>query len=71
MAPAAQEAAAETAAGHGVYLAELCGTALIQAAIDGHSDMCDTLLKAKASPDLKDKVSAYEMAQQWLMWALC
>ena len=46
-------------------------TALILAADEGHSDVCDQLLKANANPDLKDKVSALEMAQQRLMRALC
>ena len=44
---------------------------MIGAARCGHSDVCDTLLKAKASPDLKTVVSALEMAEQRLMWALC
>ena len=39
-------------------------TALMLAAREGHSKVCDTLLEAKASPDLKNKVSALEMAQQ-------
>ena len=46
-------------------------TALMKAAENGHSKVCDTLLEAKASPNLKDMVSAREMAQQRLMWALC
>ena len=46
-------------------------TALMIAARCGHSDVCAKLLKANASPDLKDMVSALEMAQQRLMWALC
>ena len=46
-------------------------TALMNAAVKGHSDVCDQLLKANANPDLKDDVSAREMAEQRLMWALC
>ena len=47
-------------------------TALMMAARCGHSDVCAKLLKANASPDLKDdKVSALEMAQQRLVRALC
>ena len=46
-------------------------TALILAADEGHSDVCAKLLKAKADPDLKDEVSALEMAEQRLMRALC
>ena len=44
---------------------------LVQAASEGHAGVCDQLLKANASPDLKNEVSAREMAQQRLMWALC
>ena len=46
-------------------------TALMEAAVKGHSDVCAKLLEAKASPDLKNEVSALEMAEQRLMRALC
>ena len=44
---------------------------MILAAWNGHTDVCAKLLEANANPDLKDKVSALEMAQQRLMRALC
>ena len=45
----------------------------MMAADKGHSDVRDTLLNAKANPELQDKVSALEMAEQRLimMQALC
>ena len=46
-------------------------TLLMRAARYGHSDVCAKLLEANANPDLKSNVSAREMAQQRLMWALC
>ena len=44
---------------------------LWQAAREGSADVCDKLLEAKVNPDLKDEVSAREMADQWLMRTLC
>ena len=44
---------------------------LVQTASEGKSGVCNQLLEAKANPDLQDKMSALEMAQQRLMRALC
>ena len=44
---------------------------MMWAAHYGYSDVCAKLLKANANPDLKNKVSALEMAQQRLVRALC
>ena len=56
---------------HGYTALMMADRWLMMAARYGHSDVCAKLLKANASPDLKDMVSALEMAQQRLMWALC
>ena len=43
---------------------------MMRAASKGHSDVCNTLLKANAKPNLQNRVSALEMAEQRLMRAL-